>query len=372
MKIDKVVDMMEANSRCMREFAEFLKEAKPRQLNALRRMLKLFNRPRPGDWCDDLEPYAIQGAVESMAVSLVPGDQADAEFKKRARHLGEAMSCSAYNLYAEKAPKRDFDQLIDFLEHLGQSFGSPTDIMRKQIAVEDKNAPIAEEPATPNSKPGVITQAEIADLFRREYAMRDTFLAIHSRIDDGAIIEAGRYSAMVDNEESSYVCGFGNGGVYVRDDGDPSESLANLSASLDAANYADLTAMVERWERLGGRDSASQLVVLDATDDDDLKLTKPEFLAAIAAIKNVRASARRGGRESDDEEVVTETALLGRKFYKFKEACSEAPRVTVQLWDRTEGISDDSIDLNEDEFAKVLATVREMRGEHSGPTAVAA
>jgi hypothetical protein len=140
MKTDRIVDLMEASGRCHSELAAFLKDAGPVHLNALRRMLRLFNR-RNTDHQLDLEPYAIQGAVESMAVSLVPDDQVDSEFKKRARGLGELMSCAAFNLFAEKAPKQHFDQFVDFLSHIGQThFGSPIDVMRRQVAAEDNKA----------------------------------------------------------------------------------------------------------------------------------------------------------------------------------------------------------------------------------------
>ncbi len=138
MKMDKIADLIDANGRCMREFAEFMKEAKPKQLDALRRMLKVFNR-RGRYETDDFEPYAIQGAVESMALSLASGE-GDASFKKRARRLGENLSCAVYNLYATKAPKLDFDHFIYFISHLGQAFGSPIEIMRKMVNGEAVSA----------------------------------------------------------------------------------------------------------------------------------------------------------------------------------------------------------------------------------------
>lgn len=62
-----------------------------------------------------------------------------------------------------------------------------------------------------------------------------------------------------------------------------------------------------------------------------------------------------------DEEAVPETAVLERKFDAFKESTAEPVKVTLQVWDPAEGVSNEGIDLTEVEFKEVLDTVRKMR-----------
>jgi hypothetical protein len=151
MKMDRIVELMEANGRCVREFAEFLKEAKPEQLNALRKILKNGRRWMAQDSHSDIEAAAIEVAVEIMAVGVVSADEADAAFKKSARELGGHFACAAYRMYAEKAPKEDFDQLKYLLERIGDKpFVTALKIMREMIAANEetpKPAADAGEPA---------------------------------------------------------------------------------------------------------------------------------------------------------------------------------------------------------------------------------
>jgi hypothetical protein len=161
-------------------------------------------------------------------------------------------------------------------------------------------------------KPDVITQAEIADVFQREHSIEDSCASIRRRIGAGSTIEGGRYVVTVDDEPAGYVSSFGGAGTNLRDAGEPAESLANLSDSLDA------------------------------------------------------------GELKDEEEAIPETGILERKFLKFKESSGEPVKVTLQVWEPVEGVSNHGIDLTEEEFVEALAAVQKMRGEEWAPDPVLA
>jgi hypothetical protein len=131
--------------------------------------------------------------------------------------------------------------------------------------------------------------------------------------------EGGRYVVTVDDEPSGYVRSFGGAGINLRDAGEPAESLANLSDSLDAAEQVDQYEGVDGMERFYQKQKHDQgeppEVTIQIREDEGsssvFSITEEEFAAVAATLRRMR----------EEEEMVHDPAALEEAvaaFDKFK------------------------------------------------------
>lgn len=160
MNMEKMTNEIDANARCMKEFADFLKEARPKHLNTLRRVLREFNDRVKVDCASNIDPE--ERWIGALAVSSAK--KASRRFfdgvltsrdVKNAYDMGyffEALVSDFFRVGADE----DIELLLKFLRtihypHQQQEYARDkgdrsllVEVMRKLVAERDA----ANEPAT--------------------------------------------------------------------------------------------------------------------------------------------------------------------------------------------------------------------------------
>lgn len=315
MQMGTILKELEVSGDCLKQFARFGENADTRHLNGLAALLKAFSEEY-----EDTDPPNFtfeEFGIRALTLRAAEdGDDLEKDAKRIADVIGMAFSHLVWHVFHPTGDVEGEPELLSEFLRRATRGRTLLDVMREFVFEKDKAmfAAAAKEPAAPLTNPSETPKSA---------------------------------------EPAA-----------------PNLDPDNLSESLDAADCADLTALVKRWERLGGRDSVSQLVVLDDSEDDDVKLTRPEFRAAIDAINRVRHAANAecaapegtgtlNKVEEEEAKPISETDNLERKFQELK--AEGGPMDWLSLF----VTNSDSIDLTEAEFREALRTITQMReGSH--------
>jgi hypothetical protein len=325
MQMEEMVKQLDAQGDCLTQFARFIEVADASHMSGIGRLLKGFNVNYRDESPENFRftDFALEVLTEIQACSE---EDLDKEGIHKARLIGLCYS-HLVRLVFWPGDDREIELFVDFLKRASSTPRTPLlDAMRGAVCEVETKAiredMAARKAASLANLSESLDAAESAEVSMHPLEWMDKHYQEEKKKGDGRI----RFTINL------YQDGMSDYGVDFDED--------------------DFKAILAGWK--------TQEVEEDGLPTNDAL----QACGAIMSRMNRSAHAK-PSEPRETAEVIPETTVLERKFQQFQEKTEEPVKVTLQVWDPVEGVSNDGIELTREEFAEVLATVRKTRAEES-------